>query len=322
MKIPYTLQILYLQYKHTKPAPVDQTYNYNYNNGIFIAILCLLLIIVSFALTTSPFLLLLFILWLSLTQVLAFISSVNYLKRYTKPILESFIYFLFITGLLKVFFYIYQFLFSCLTYRGFKVFMIFITCGYFFYLIAARYVFTYKLSQVPLPFSFILLYFFASLLLFFRFLVNFSIFIIPYILVHHPDYIEILLTGIPEFDDIPNKPTPPMQSNPHIQNRSLFSFQQHRHIYRFPPQMPNSNLVRNIGIGCGIGTVVIGGIACGVYYQTLLESRRMADAAVITADAAIKSADAAVKSADAAAKQAGLISTQEYYKRHPEDLSK
>ena len=307
MAFPYSVKTLILKILQAKSP--DNKYKYA------ILALSLIMIFLSFILFKSPFLLLLFMIFVGSTPALALVPNKWRAATYTQQFLHMIIYFLLQSRTLKYFFFIYELWYGCLTDKGFKVFAFLLHLLIFFYMIVTRYIIYFRIEHIPISVNLQILYTLGCFFLFLRFITNFSFFIIPYTFLHYPQYAQILLTEIPDMPDMPDVETNPRNTNPPSNTKPpsdlpkpffhrLFSFHkhqhQHHHHHNYPPHIPRSNFYRNCGLGLATVTVGLSAYAC-YYYQL--------------------SAHAALKQNDLTAYQAGLISKEEYYKRHPQDKS-
>lgn len=327
MAFPYSVKTLILKILQAKSP--DNKYKFA------ILALSLIMIFLSFILFKSPFLLLLFMIFVGSTPTLALVPNKWRAATYTQQFLHMIIYFLLQSRTLKYFFFIYEFWYECLTDKGFKVFAFLLHLLIFFYMIVTRYIIYFRIEHIPISVSLQILYTLGCFFLFLRFITNFSFFIIPYTFLHYPQYAQILLTEIPDMPDMPDVETNPRNTNPPSNTKPpsdlpkpffhrLFSFHKHKHQHHhhhYPPHIPRSNFYRNCGLGLATVTVGLSAYACYYYQLSAHAALKQADAAIKQADAAIKQADAAIKQNDLTAYQAGLISKEEYYKRQPQDKS-
>lgn len=306
--MPYSVKILYLRIKQAK-SPSDSFY-YNYNTA-FLSFIIILLIILSVIILQSGFLLLLSMILLSSIMALGSVPANWRISFYTKGFLGNVILFLLKTGNLKYFFFIYEFWHGCLTFKGFKGFTIILHSLTLFHLIVVRYLVYLRMEHLPISITLQFLYALGCFFVFLRFITNFSFFIIHYTFSTYPEYAEIMLTEIPDTPNVGTKP--PSAGNPNPVNdsnkaskpqfRGWFNFHNHHHHY--PSKPPSTNFYRN----CGLGFAAIGlGFSAYACYNYRL-----------SALAAIDQANAAIEQADVAKVQAGLITKEEYYKRHPKD---
>lgn len=290
--MPYSLKILLLLIKQCNPAPNRRFYNYIFG-VIFVAI-----IISSFYLFKSALLLLLLMIFVSLIPIFNLIlPNIKFLHNHNTLIIEHYISFLTKSGLLKYFYFVYHFWYNCLTLKGFKFFTVLLGMSFLYNLIVVRYIFYLKIANQIIPFYFYFLYLLGILCLFLRFITNFSTFIIPFVFLNYPKYGHIMLTEIPDIEDLKNKPRTPL----YPQYRGLFNYHNHKHNY--PPEFPRSVFSNNFNRFCLVSGLCLSTYACYHYRLQAL--------------AAIKAADAAVRAADAAEVQAGLMTKDDFQRRHP-----
>ena len=287
--MPYAIKIFYLQIKESCQNPAQNGLIYSYRYLVFF--ITMFLFVISIILLRSPLILLMSLFILSCMPLLSLFPRNWPLYPFIGVCLESIIFFFSKTKMLNWFFFIYQFWFSILTLKAFKVFTVLLGSFFIYYIIIARYIFYYKVSNIPIPSYLYFLYFLGIVLLFIRGLTNFSAFLIPFVFSNYPRYGEIMLSEIPDISELKDKPQPQV-----LQFRGWFTYHKHKHFY--PPEMPRSSFIRYIGVTCVFVSLGFTGYACYNYRISAL---------------------AAVRSADIAAVNAGLISKDEYYVRHPGD---
>lgn len=102
------------------------------------------------------------------------------------------------------------------------------------------------------------------------------------------------------------------QNTPENKRFSLINISYNRQYYQQHFSSANPNGFRYLGYGLAIcGTAV----ACGTFWYT----RVQAQASIIQAEQARQQTYHTAREADVAAVEAKLITTEEYYRRHPED---
>lgn len=266
-----------------------------------------LFLILCFAviwLINFPIILLLFMILLSTVPFLAWIPSSWKLSQYSKPITNTFIDLFIGLGLYKYIYNWYQFLNCNLTLKGFKVLIVILALFFLFYLGLARYILYLKFELQIVPLWIYILFFIASIGLILRSITTFSMFIIPFMIYNYPHHLAILHSGPEMPTEIP--PSPSASTEP--PTKKYFGGLYNRHIHHhYPntPEIPRSFFQRNLGFGVACAGLCLSTFACYQYYKS--------------ANAAVTSALEAKRAADIAARQAGLITDDQYYKRHPSD---
>lgn len=327
--VPYPIKIYVLTMKYTKEMPTRHSL-------YFCALSFCSLLIFSVILFKSPILLLFFILWMAFIQALAALAALQtqwFIYIDIKPLLNFLINYLHRAKVLKLFYFIHYFWYEILTFRGYKFFTILLGVAYLYYLIISRCVLSYKLNLLPVPSYLLFLYIIGLFFLYIRFISNFSNFIIPYVFTHSPHLGEMLLTDIPNVEDIPNKPEPETSSSARSRHRFRPRFSNYSpRPPKQPPELPPHQTLgwaRRFSLIFAGGTLIVGSVGCMFGYYQLLEARKATEeahkaalAAQTAAEAAVTGSKAAVKANDLQAYQAKLITKEEYYRRHPEDIKK
>lgn len=279
--------IKYYKYLLEQPRiyPAATTLNCNIF-PIFLGFITLVIILSLFILK-SPILILSLIFIISLTSLLDMIPS-TWNNTYSRAniLQESLIRFLVLSGIMRYLYFIYIFWYQFLTDFGFKRLYILLHVGAFCYVILIRYIFYLKISFIIIPWYIYLLYVFFFLFMILRFLTNISTYFCVLLSTKYFTYNEILLSQLPE--EIPLKEQ--ASSNP---SRSVFSYHshQHQHQHNYPPFPPRSRLSINTKWTFAVITTGLG-IWAGVNYQ---------------------------RSADAAEVQAGLMTPEEFHRKHPKN---
>lgn len=260
----------------------------------------LLLTAITVIVTKSALCLLILIGALSTTPYLLLIP-----KRYsglTTDILEVLVKAFYHFGVLKPLFYLYTFLNTSISFRKYKIITLFFGIILLSFILLNRYLFFLKLEHQHISLGYLLLYLILLVGVCIRVLFNYSFFIIPLTFTRFP-HIGLLLTG--DMPDIPEIPVSKPSSTTPITYKGWFTKHVHHHNYYYPPEIPRSYFTRNVGLGIGGIGLCLTGFACYQYYRS--------------ANAAILAADAAVKANNLNALSQGIITREEYFKRHPED---
>jgi len=295
--MPLISYLIYLfRSNASKPAPnhiISQSHVPGVGYHIFFIIL-VFSIILSFFILQSAFLLLSAMTILTMLPLFNAIPYRSSLKSFANNVLESTLFFFYTTGFLRFLYIIYIFWVQCLTIKGFKMMYSILLSFNLGYIILIRYIFYLKLYHENLSFSIYLGYFILLVFVIFRYLTDASFFLIKLICDKYVNYKEILLTEMPE--ELPESSTTSRSSNPRW--GGIFNFHFHKHKHMYPPQPPISNFAYYGKIAFAITGLAFTAFAGYNYHRT---------------------ADAAVRSADAAEVQAGLMSKEEFKKRHPSE---
>ena len=242
---------------------------------------------------------------------LLIVTPFEKISQKAKSIIDSFLYLLYTTDLLKIAFTYYCWLNNKLSYFQFKIYAIFVHLLLLFYILVARYVFLLKINFQAIPPYILVLFFLASCGLIFRGFTTFSWSIIPFVFTYYPSYGRLL---IPLDSDIPSSEG--SSNNPNSGNMSYYGGflprHNHTHHHYHPPVPPKSNFYKNFGLTLGV-------IGCGCSIFACYVYNKSANATVAQAIEAKRQADAAVKAADATAVSAGVLSKESYYERYPSD---
>lgn len=109
------------------------------------------------------------------------------------------------------------------------------------------------------------------------------------------------------------------QETPHDKRFALVNVNYNKQYYRQYFSSANPNTFRYMGYGLAIcGTAV----ACGTFWYTRIQAQAsliQAEQAIIQAEQAKQQTYHTAREADVAAVDGGLITKDEYYRRHPED---
>jgi hypothetical protein len=199
-------------------------------------------------------------------------------------------------------------------YYYFRLFIIFIIN--FIYIFCSRGVFIQTVFwNKPLPETYnaiIYIILFAGIsIIYFRLLINLSMFLVNSALHINPSLLSPSILYVLGHDDQVSSEFPKnhsSQNTPENKRFSLINISYYRQYF----SSANPNGFRYLGYGLAIcGTAV----ACGTFWYTRVQTQ----ASIIQAEQARQQTYHTAKEADVAAVEAKLITTEEYYRRHPED---
>jgi uncharacterized BrkB/YihY/UPF0761 family membrane protein len=295
----------------TSLKAIDSLKDFFRKNKVILFISILVLIFFQYLITFVPLLILLVLLFFSITPLLFFVpllvpKSVSLIKLSTL-ILDFVLKILSEIHVLQLCFFFYHKIFYKISDLKFNILMFFLgftTCLYFVILRFSFYLSLNKMHISLYP-SLFLLFYLSFFCFIFRIFLMFCARICSFISLNLDQYQGILYTEIPPVIEESN-------TTSYSSTRFVGLFNRHTHHHHYPPNIPRMSTIAKVGLATSIFGVGLGTYACYQYHLSANAAVRSADAAVISANAAVISANAAVRSADAAEVSAGMMSKESF----------